>query len=207
MSSSQTSSFFGEPGSGQANDSANEPPNSGHVPLGSFKMATNSHSPSSSSLTTNTGSASATTSESADAAQRQQMQQHHVKRTRILLSCAPCRTSKLRCDRGQPCSMCVKKERTDGCLYAPRPEKARPAKSMAARLKRLEGMVRGMMPGEGSGSGLPGGQLKPESGEFALGRGQVVVNGRKTTTYVGATHFMAMLDDVSPCATKSSSCH
>lgn len=59
-------------------------------------------------------------------------------------------------------------------------------------------MVRGMMPGEaGAGANLAA-QARAESGEFSHGRGQVVVDSRgKTTTYVGATHFMAMLDDVS----------
>jgi hypothetical protein len=100
--------------------------------------------------------------------------------------------------------MCVKKARTDGCRYAPRPEKLRPAKSMAARLKRLEGMVRGMMDGEGEGEGTPqpGGQATAVSGDLFQGQGQVVIGGRggsgeETATYVGATHFMAMLDDVS----------
>ncbi|OIW29951.1 hypothetical protein CONLIGDRAFT_544161, partial [Coniochaeta ligniaria NRRL 30616] len=126
-----------------------------------------------------------------------QQQQQHIKRTRVLLSCAPCRNSKLKCDRGQPCSMCAKKGRTDGCVYAPRPEKVRPAKSMAARLKRLEGMVRGMMPGDGGEAAVPAVQDSAESGDFSQGRGQVVVaSGGKSTTYVGATHFMAMLDDI-----------
>jgi len=28
----------------------------------------------------------------------------HQKRTRVLLSCAPCRASKLKCDRATPCT-------------------------------------------------------------------------------------------------------
>lgn len=85
--------------------------------------------------------------------QQQQQQQHmrtpssstaaathnHTKRTRVLLSCASCRTSKLKCDRATPCSQCAKKGKPETCVYAPRPQKQRPAKSMAARLKRLEG--------------------------------------------------------------------
>ncbi|KAM0238828.1 hypothetical protein ACHAPO_003802, partial [Fusarium lateritium] len=70
------------------------------------------------------------------------------KRSRILLSCAPCRNSKLKCDREQPCSQCDKKGRPLQCTYAPKPEKKRPAKGMSARLKRLEGMVREMMDSE-----------------------------------------------------------
>jgi hypothetical protein len=143
------------------------------------------------------------------------------KRSRVLLNCAPCRQSKLKCDRAIPCSnvrshgaffsaciywacqngvaskvanaslsQCLKKGRTDGCIYAPKPQKVKPAKGMAARLKRLEGMVRGMMDGE-----VQAGRQPDVRGEPA-GSGRVV-QGDRGTTYVGATHFMAMLDDVS----------
>lgn len=116
------------------------------------------------------------------------------KRTRILLSCAPCRNSKLKCDREQPCGQCAKKGRLDLCVYAPKPEKKRPAaKGMAARLKRLEGMVRGMMDEEGNIKRQP--QAAGESAAPQL-KGQVV-HGENATTYVGATHCLAMLEDVS----------
>ena len=80
-----------------------------------------------------------------------------------------------------------------------------PAKGLAARLRRLEGMVRGMMDGEGGPGPVGGdGDVDGPSVEGGGGRAQVVVGGRggggmsgKTSTYVGATHFMAMLDDVS----------
>ncbi|OPB40120.1 Zn2Cys6 transcriptional regulator [Trichoderma guizhouense] len=114
------------------------------------------------------------------------------KRTRILLSCAPCRNSKLKCDREQPCGQCAKKGRLDLCVYAPKPEKKRPAaKGMAARLKRLEGMVRGMMDDEGnlrSGSQAAEGVAPQLKGK--------VVHGDNKTTYVGATHCLAMLEDI-----------
>ncbi|KAJ3496859.1 hypothetical protein NLG97_g2338 [Lecanicillium saksenae] len=71
------------------------------------------------------------------------------KRSRVLLSCAPCRNSKLKCDRNQPCSQCAKKDRPEACVYAPKPVKKKPPpKGMSARLKRLEGMVRNMMEAE-----------------------------------------------------------
>ncbi|KKP01326.1 hypothetical protein THAR02_06568 [Trichoderma harzianum] len=115
------------------------------------------------------------------------------KRTRILLSCAPCRNSKLKCDREQPCGQCAKKGRLDLCVYAPKPEKKRPAaKGMAARLKRLEGMVRGMMDDEGN---LRSGPQAAEGVAPQL-KGKVV-HGDNATTYVGATHCLAMLEDVS----------
>jgi hypothetical protein len=65
-----------------------------------------------------------------------------VKRTRVLLSCAPCRISKLKCDRQQPCSQCLKKGRADACAYAPKPQKPVPApRSMTARLKYAKHFV------------------------------------------------------------------
>ncbi|KAK1247876.1 hypothetical protein MKX07_000764 [Trichoderma sp. CBMAI-0711] len=112
---------------------------------------------------------------------------------KILLSCAPCRNSKLKCDREQPCGQCAKKGRLDLCVYAPKPEKKRPAaKGMAARLKRLEGMVRGMMDEEGNLKRQP--QAAGESTAPQL-KGQVV-HGENATTYVGATHCLAMLEDI-----------
>ncbi|KAH6611153.1 hypothetical protein Trco_001173 [Trichoderma cornu-damae] len=115
------------------------------------------------------------------------------KRTRILLSCGPCRNSKLKCDREQPCGQCAKKGRLDLCVYAPKPEKKRPAaKGMAARLKRLEGMVRGMMDNEGNPKPQP--QAASDSAAPQL-KGQVI-HGDRATTYVGATHCLAMLEDI-----------
>ena len=113
-----------------------------------------------------------------------------AKRIRVLLSCAPCRASKLKCDRAEPCGQCLKKGRIDGCVYAPKPQKPKPAKSMAARLKRLEGMVRGMMDGE-----IPKDDGSDGRDSLSQQTGKVVLGGR-SATYVGATHFMAMLDDV-----------
>lgn len=116
------------------------------------------------------------------------------KRSRILLSCGPCRNSKLKCDREQPCSQCIKKGRADVCHYAPKPEKKRPAKGMSARLKRLEGMVREMMDTEVP----PEKEKEKETSDGAAGPAVQahVLRGENATTYVGATHCMAMLEDV-----------
>ena len=118
------------------------------------------------------------------------------KRSRVLLSCAPCRNSKLKCDRGQPCGQCARKSAPEACVYAPKPEKKkRQPKGMAARLKRLEGMVRNMMDGEEAGG--PQDQQKDNSvSETPSVKGQVV-QSNQGTTYIGATHCMAILEDVS----------
>lgn len=123
------------------------------------------------------------------------------KRSRALLSCGPCRFSKLKCDREAPCGQCLKRERPDQCQYAPRPEKRKPSKkNMGARLKRLEGMVRGMMDANGDSVSQQPKQKQPEQRnerpQVMEVKGQVV-RGQVPTTYVGATHCMAMLEDVS----------
>ncbi|KAI6766357.1 hypothetical protein HG530_007427 [Fusarium avenaceum] len=122
------------------------------------------------------------------------------KRSRVLLSCAPCRNSKLKCDREKPCNQCAKKGRASRCTYAPKPERKRPAKGMSARLKRLEGMVREMMDPEGTP--LEAAADTKDSSQVTNGattgpevQGHVV-HGKKATTYVGATHCMAMLEDI-----------
>lgn len=75
---------------------------------------------------------------------------------------------------------------------------------MAARLRQLEGLVRDMLDEDGNvvAVGAPAtnvaGEEKDSSPkrEMSPAGGQVVsMAGR--TTYVGATHFMALLDDVS----------
>ncbi|KAK7456191.1 hypothetical protein CaCOL14_004232 [Colletotrichum acutatum] len=123
-----------------------------------------------------------------------------AKRSRVLLSCGPCRASKLKCDRSEPCGQCLKKSRPNGCVYAPKPEKQKPAKGMAARLKRLEGMVRTMMDEGGGGVAGVGPQIAAadavvEEKGVAQPGGQLVQGG-KASTYVGATHFMAILEDI-----------
>ncbi|KAH8652413.1 hypothetical protein BX600DRAFT_387021 [Xylariales sp. PMI_506] len=114
-----------------------------------------------------------------------------VKRSRVLLSCSACRGSKLKCDRATPCTQCLKKGRPEACVYAPRPERQKPAKSMAARLRRLEGMVRGMIETEGSPVARAPEPYRPPS--EAVGQ---VVRGDRATSYVGGTHFMAILEDI-----------
>ncbi|KAI0537797.1 hypothetical protein GGR58DRAFT_470290 [Xylaria digitata] len=116
-----------------------------------------------------------------------------TKRTRVLLSCHPCRASKLKCDRLTPCGQCLKRGKPDACAYAPRQEKSKPAKTMAARLKRLEGMVRGMVESDGimsgDGNGLGDATQRRDTGGS-------VVHSERATNYVGGTHFMAILEDL-----------
>lgn len=143
--------------------------------------------------------------------------QQQQKRTRVLLSCAACRASKLKCDRQDPCSQCLKKGRADACRYAPRPQKPpKPARTMAARLRRLEGMVRGMLDESGAPApavveakredgnqtasvkscALTAAASAAQNGDADAG-GQVVGGDLGATSYIGGTHFAAILQDVS----------
>ncbi|KAJ4141340.1 hypothetical protein NW768_000551 [Fusarium equiseti] len=99
----------------------------------------------------------------------------------------------------QPCSQCDKKGRASQCAYAPKPERKRPVKGMSARLKRLEGMVREMMDSENATQTTesnPGNNSQASNGVTGPEVQGHVVKGNKTTTYVGATHCMAMLEDI-----------
>lgn len=127
------------------------------------------------------------------------------KRSRVLLSCRPCRTSKLKCDRQEPCSQCVKKDRQELCKYAPKPEKrGRMPKSMSSRLQHLEGVVRSMMDADPDALQKSGathlaqamGRPSDRANQPTL-QGQVVRGHNAGTAYIGETHCMAMLEDVS----------
>ena len=76
------------------------------------------------------------------------------KRNRVPLSCYPCRTRKLKCDRNHPCSNCTKREGvgTSSCSYATpvnRKKKSPGADAspddMQNRIDRLEGLVLSLM--------------------------------------------------------------
>ncbi|KAK4452947.1 fungal-specific transcription factor domain-containing protein [Podospora aff. communis PSN243] len=78
------------------------------------------------------------------------------KRNRVPLSCYPCRTRKLKCDRSHPCSNCTKREGNDtlACSYATpssRKKVQNPggpgSDDMQNRIDRLEGLVLSLMHG------------------------------------------------------------
>ncbi|ROV89674.1 hypothetical protein VSDG_08097 [Cytospora chrysosperma] len=72
-----------------------------------------------------------------------------IKRNRQVVSCVPCRTRKLKCDRQQPCSSCVKRSDVASCRFfgTPNPSGAShvpspvPKTEMQARLLKLEALV------------------------------------------------------------------
>lgn len=78
------------------------------------------------------------------------------RRNRVPLSCYPCRSRKLKCDRSHPCSNCVKREGVDtlSCSYATpanrkrnQNQQAHSPDDMQNRIDRLEGLVLSLMHG------------------------------------------------------------
>ncbi|KAH8651156.1 hypothetical protein BX600DRAFT_100183 [Xylariales sp. PMI_506] len=74
------------------------------------------------------------------------------KRNRPPVSCEPCRTRKLKCNRGLPCDACIKRERSSLCLYAANANRSRPgtskAREMKDRLNNLESLVSSFISGD-----------------------------------------------------------
>jgi hypothetical protein len=148
-----------------------------------------------------------------------------TKRIRIQLSCTHYRHAKLKCNREKPCAQCVKKGRASLCTFPPPVPRKRPAARMQNRLDHLESLVKGVMTRQpsnnvpnasGTSSNIPPPDLIPQLGEpseihetfvnasictndtVSDSSGQVVLAPTETT-YVGATHWAAMLDDVGLC--------
>ncbi|KAK7943454.1 uncharacterized protein PG986_012567 [Apiospora aurea] len=82
------------------------------------------------------------------------------RRNRVPLSCLPCRTRKLKCNRGTPsCENCVKRGDTQSCTYASPASRRRNQSNATAnatpddmqnRIDRLEGLVLSLMHGGAS---------------------------------------------------------
>ncbi len=129
------------------------------------------------------------------------------KRNRTQLSCTNCRQAKLKCDRQKPhCSQCEKKGRVSLCSFPPPPARKKPTVSMQNRLKHLESLVKDVM---SAGQSPPmqhieshayhrNGKSNSDPATFprAVSSGQVLL-GANESTYVGATHWAAVLEDVS----------
>jgi hypothetical protein len=146
--------------------------------------------------------------------------QSSQKRNRTQLSCTNCRHSKLKCDRNHPCSQCTKRGRASLCAFPVAAARRKPAVSMRNRLKHLESLVKDVMTSQnpvqpaplentphGTGTeGLREPQVpedlmnsrvsnSPDNERSSPISGQVLL-GTNESTYVGATHWAAILDDV-----------
>lgn len=68
-------------------------------------------------------------------------------RNRAQLSCTPCRQSKLKCDRQEPCSVCIRKGRASSCTFPAPAVRVKPV-NMQAKLRHLESLVKDVMAGQ-----------------------------------------------------------
>lgn len=120
-----------------------------------------------------------------------------TKRNRVQLSCTHCRHAKLKCDREKPCSQCVKRGRSSLCTFPSPVARKKPAVSMQNRLEHLEGLVKGAMASQPSDRPLhsdPRGTRLPNKHVEKDASGRFV--GPNDATYIGGSHWAAMLEDV-----------
>jgi hypothetical protein len=129
------------------------------------------------------------------------------KRNRTQLSCTNCRQAKLKCDRQKPhCLQCEKKGRASLCTFPSLAARKKPKVSMQNRLKHLENLVKDVMSTgqslsmqhienlahHSNGKSISSAATVPP----AASSGQVLL-GANESLYVGATHWAAILEDVS----------
>ncbi|KAK3334773.1 fungal-specific transcription factor domain-containing protein [Neurospora tetraspora] len=120
------------------------------------------------------------------------------KRNRVPLSCYPCRSRKLKCDRNHPCGNCTKRGGTDAssCFYATPPARKKSQGQAGAspddmqnRIDRLEGLVLSLVHG-GANIDLPPAATATNAAATA-GGGQ----GAGSTTTSGSSVFLHVDDD------------
>ncbi|KAH8700249.1 fungal-specific transcription factor domain-containing protein [Talaromyces proteolyticus] len=116
-----------------------------------------------------------------------------AKRPRESHVCNQCRRSKLRCDRAQPCSSCIKRNDADTCSYRQTPDSkvAGSQATIEGRLAHLETLITDLM--RSRELGIPeNGDMDPvETSGSPFQDDEVHAN-----SYVGFTHWSAVLDDI-----------
>ncbi|OTB10589.1 hypothetical protein K445DRAFT_386538 [Daldinia sp. EC12] len=74
------------------------------------------------------------------------------KRNRPPVSCEPCRTRKLKCNRGLPCDSCMRRDKASLCNYAANASRSEPSNSqpraLKDRLNALESLVSSLLTGD-----------------------------------------------------------
>ncbi|EXJ90908.1 hypothetical protein A1O1_04014 [Capronia coronata CBS 617.96] len=147
------------------------------------------------------------------------------KRNRQPLSCAYCRSKKLKCDRGHPCDTCVKRADPDNCIYGrndPVPAAARPEASNGSafnsnsntvsthsrgvaqrRLQHLEQLVMRMVNSSSPASSSTTSSDKPngaailsDSVDSSIAKEGHLQVGSSESRYVGPTHWSAILENI-----------
>ncbi|KAE8132245.1 hypothetical protein BDV38DRAFT_297105 [Aspergillus pseudotamarii] len=122
-----------------------------------------------------------------------------TKSQRVSLVCEQCRKSKLRCDRGQPCSSCIRRHESDACSYR---QRAGPMvnksdhSTVESRLTHLESLLKTLMrsrelPSEND-------MVPPDLSRRSIDAAAIQSQDDSidATAYVGSTHWSAILDDI-----------
>lgn len=142
-----------------------------------------------------------------------------IKRNRQVVSCVPCRTRKLKCDRQQPCTSCVKRSDAVSCKFFGASGAASvgshspsvPRKQMRVRLQQLEDLVNGMMQPESDAlaakdaTGATPSMEEPRLAESTSSRDEALSPSQSTAQeqpgregsnvrYAGVTSYAAVLD-------------
>ena len=125
-----------------------------------------------------------------------------VKRARESLVCTQCKASKTRCDRRQPCGNCIRRNIAPACGYNPSDGSNIDIGKIGHKLTHLESMVKQIMQNQTSmqsdgqsASFFPAvAQDGPESQFQATNAVQDDQSNR--ATYVGSTHWSAVLNDL-----------
>lgn len=125
-----------------------------------------------------------------------------TKRPRLV--CTQCHRSKLRCDRGHPCSNCIKKDEAAACNYD-RPSGVGDNLSRRSeagdRLSHLESMVKQLIQSQSQALTPPhnnettrdASPVRSDGHTDATGFSNVRLENKQ---YVGSTHWSAVLDDI-----------
>ncbi|GAM87596.1 hypothetical protein ANO11243_056230 [Dothideomycetidae sp. 11243] len=120
------------------------------------------------------------------------------KRNRPPVSCEPCRTRKLKCDRGAPCDTCKRRDKADQCAYAVNASRtphhaASRSRALDDRLKRLELLPTILM----RSSSTPPPSL---DGRTTVSEPSERLHLQQTTNgqmdYIDSSHWLSVLQDI-----------
>ncbi|KFX97311.1 hypothetical protein V490_02857 [Pseudogymnoascus sp. VKM F-3557] len=127
-----------------------------------------------------------------------------IKRSRPKLSCAPCCSRKLKCDRGRPCEKCVRRNDEAACTYDFR--SGAPQKNSAGRvapqekLLEIEKLVMQMMDSRSSAIQRVEAPIvsQPQTDNVisSLGAEGHLHQDSSETRYAGSTHWSIILDNI-----------
>ncbi|PVH75663.1 hypothetical protein DL98DRAFT_498011 [Cadophora sp. DSE1049] len=124
-----------------------------------------------------------------------------TKRPRLV--CNQCKKAKLRCDRGQPCGSCIKRDDAANCSYQQQKSTASGRNTLAEdKLQHLESMVTLLIKNQTSAASgnleLPiAPEQSSESPHKDRSPGEISLETPAATeTYVGSTHWSSMLEDI-----------